>query len=141
MGTHAISLGGDDVPPGTAIGGDGTGRGTADIPMTLLGELVELFNQRFGESLTDADAIHPAQALIDHIDREQSATLQPQAVGNDFDDFLRGKEPFVIDGALDAGKASADFFKGVLDDEDFRHRTTYLAMRVLYDRYRREAGA
>ncbi len=59
--------------------------------------------------------------------------------GNDFDDFLRGKEPFVIDGALDAGKASADFFKGVLDDEDFRQRTTYLAMRVLYDRYR--AGA
>ncbi|MEJ7784537.1 MAG: class I SAM-dependent DNA methyltransferase [Solirubrobacteraceae bacterium] len=43
---------------------------------------------------------------------------------------------YVIDGALDAGKASADFFKGVLDDEDFRQRTTYLAMRVLYDRYR-----
>ena len=44
----------------------------------------------------------------------------------------------MIDGALDAGKASADFFKGVLDDEDFRRRTTYLAMRVLYDRYRAE---
>ncbi len=139
VGTQAITLGGEDVRPGTAIGGDGTGRGTADIPMSLLGELVELFNQRFGESLTDVDAIHPAQALIDHIDREQSATLQPQAVSNDFDDFLRGKEPFVIDGALDAGKASADFFKGVLDDEDFRQRTTYLAMRVLYDRYRGES--
>ncbi len=54
---------------------------------------------------------------------EQCATLRPQAAGNDFDDFVRGKEPFVIDGALDAGKASADFFKGVLDDEDFRSRT------------------
>jgi type I restriction enzyme R subunit len=141
VGTQAITLGGEDVPPGSAIGGDGTGRGSADIPMSLLGELVELFNQRFGESLTDADAVHPAQALIDHIDREQSATLQPQAIGNDFDDFLRGKEPFVIDGALDAGRASADFFKGVLVDEDFRQRTTYLAMRVLYDRYRGESGA
>jgi len=26
----------------------------------------------------------------------------------------------------------------LLDDEDFRRRTTYLAMRVLYDRYRAE---
>ncbi len=140
LGSQAITLGGEDVPPGTAITGDGTGRGGDDIPMSLLGELVELFNQRFGESLTDADAVHPAQALIDHIDRERSATLQPQAVSNDFEDFLRGKEPYVIDGALDAGKASADFFKGVLDDEDFRQRTTYLAMRVLYDRYRAGGG-
>lgn len=135
VATHTIKLGSEEVGPGSAIGGDGTGRG-GDIPMTLLGELVELFNQRFGESLTDADAVHPAQALIDHIDREQSGTLRPQAASNEFDDFLRGKEPFVIDGALDAGKVSADFFRGVLDDEDFRRRTTYLAMRVLYDRYR-----
>jgi type I restriction enzyme, R subunit len=135
VATHTIKLGDEEVEPGSAIGGDGTGR-HGDIPMTLLGELVELFNQRFGEVLTDADAIHPAQALIDHIDREQSATLRPQAASNEFDDFLRGKEPFVIDGALDAGKVSADFFRGVLDDEDFRQRTTYLGMRVLYDRYR-----
>ena len=71
------------MQPGSAIGGDGTGRRADDIPMSLLGELVELFNQRFGESLTDADAIHPAQALIDHIDREQVGTLRPQAVSND----------------------------------------------------------
>ena len=38
-------------------------------------------------------------------------------------------------------KASEDFFRGVLDDEDFRRRTTYLAMRVLYDRYRADAPA
>lgn len=136
-GTTSITLGQDGVEPGTAFGGDGTGR-HADIPMSLLGELVELFNDRFGESLTDADAIHPAQALIDHIDREQAGVLRPQALGNDFDDFLRGKEPLVIDGALDAGKASEDFFKGVLDDDDFRARTTFLAMKVLYGRYRDE---
>jgi len=53
---------------------------------------------------------------------------------------VRGKEPLVIDGALDAGRVSADFFRGVLDDEDFRRRTTHLAMRVLYDRYRGEAA-
>ena len=144
IGTQAISLGDETVGPGSAIGGDGTGRGgVGGIPMSLLGELVELFNQRFGESLSDADAIHPAQALIDHIDREQAAHLHPQAASNEFDDFVRGKEPLIIDGALDAGKASADFFKGVLDDEDFRSRTTYLAMRVLYDRYRGdgESGA
>ena len=41
--------------------------------MSLLIELVELFNRRFGESLTDADAIHPAQALIDHIDPSRPA--------------------------------------------------------------------
>ncbi|HEY4277552.1 MAG TPA: DEAD/DEAH box helicase family protein [Conexibacter sp.] len=136
IGTQRIRLGDEAVEPGAAFGGDGTGRARDDIPMTLLGELVELFNQRFGETLTDADAIHPAQALIDHIDREQSETLRHQAISNDFDDFLRGKEPLVIDGALDAGRVSEDFFRGVLDDDDFRQRTTYLAMRVLYDRYR-----
>jgi type I restriction enzyme R subunit len=141
-GTQAIALGAEDVAPGHAIRGDGTGRGmSGDIPMSLLGELVELFNQRFGESLTDADAIHPAQALVDHIDRERAQTLRPQAISNAFDDFVRGKEPLVIDGALDAGKVSADFFRGVLDDEDFRRRTTFLAMRVLYDRYREEESA
>ena len=62
--------------------------------------------------------------------------LRPQALGNDFDDFLRGKEPLVIDGALDAGKASQDFFKGVLDDDGFRARSTFLAMMVHYERYR-----
>jgi type I restriction enzyme R subunit len=137
IGTQSLTLGNEEVQPGTAISGDGTGRAAGgDIPMSLLGELVELFNHRFGEHLTDADAIHPAQALIDHIDREQSVTLRRQAASNDFDDFVRGKEPFIIDGALDAGKVSADFFRGVLDDDDFRQRTTYLAMRVLYDRYR-----
>jgi type I restriction enzyme R subunit len=142
LATQRLTLGGEEVQPGTAISGDGTGRAAGgEIPMSLLGELVELFNQRFGESLTDADAIHPAQALIDHIDSEQSGTLRQQATSNDFDDFLRGKEPFVIDGALDAGKVSADFFRGVLDDEDFRRRTTYLAMRVLYDRYRSDESA
>ncbi len=141
VATQALKLTGEDVEPGSAIGGDGTGRGPGgDIPMSLLAELVELFNQRFGGTLSDADAIHPAQALIDHIDREQAGTLRPQAATNEFDDFVRGKEPFVIDGALDAGQASADFFKGVLDDEDFRLRTTYLAMRVLYDRYRDEGS-
>lgn len=140
VATENLVLGDDRAEPGSAIGGDGTGRSGGEIPMTLLGELVDLFNQRFGESLTDADAVHPAQALIDHIDREQATTLRRQAVSNDFDDFVRGKEALIIDGALDAGKASADFFKGVLDDDDLRARTTYLAMRVLYDRYRTEAA-
>ena len=42
----------------------------------------------------------------------------------------------MIGGALDAGKASRDFFKGVLDDDDFRARTAFLAIRVLPERYR-----
>ena len=47
-------------------------------------------------------------------------------------------------GPRPAPPQALDFFKGVLNDEDFRRRTTYLAMRVLYDRYRggeAEAGA
>ena len=58
LGTTAIALGDGEVRPGSAIAGDGTGRAGGEIPMRLLGEFVELFNQRFGESLTDADAIH-----------------------------------------------------------------------------------
>lgn len=107
--------------------------------MGALGELVELFNERFGGALTEADAVHPAQGLIDHIDRSNHDTLVDQARANEFDDFLRDKEKLVIAGALTADQASSDFFRGVLDDEDFRTRATYLAMRVLYDRYRETA--
>jgi len=60
LGTENIRLGGD-TDPLSAIRGDGTGSAIApkDVPMGLLGELVELFNQRFGADLTDADALRP----------------------------------------------------------------------------------
>jgi type I restriction enzyme R subunit len=140
IGTASIGLT-DDQEPLTAITSDGTGspRGQGELPMGVLGELVELFNERFGGHLTEADAVHPAEGLIDHIDRTNQDTLADQAKANDFDDFLRDKEKLVIAGALTADQASSDFFRGVLDDEDFRTRATYLAMRVLYDRYRSDS--
>src|SRR5450755_3981025 len=45
--------------PLSAITGDGTGTGSGQgqIPMSKLGELVELFNERYGAKLGDTDAL------------------------------------------------------------------------------------
>lgn len=64
--TLDLGLAGGDMDPLTSIRGDGIGRGSGgDVPMGLLGELVEMFNSRFGGELSDADARRPVQDLID----------------------------------------------------------------------------
>lgn len=141
VGTEHLRLGDDEPVPLTAITGDGTGspRG-GDLPMGLLGELVELFNERFGSELTDADAVRPIEHIIDKV-AEQNDGLRDQAVANDFDDFQRGKEALVIGATLEVKDVNDLVLQKLLDDEHLRERATYLVMRTLYERYRGEPAA
>jgi len=134
QGATRLKLGTEEPEPLSAIGGDGTGRGEIELPMGLLGELVELFNERYGEQLSDADLIRPMQQIVERVSAEDG--LREQAVGNDFDDFIRGKEGMVVDATLDVKGVNDELIKRILDDAEFRQRATGLVMRSLYDRFR-----
>ncbi len=134
---------GEPAEPLSAIGGDGTGAGGgAEIPMGLLGELVEMFNERFGAELSDADAVRPVQHLIDKAaEIGEGEGLRAQALGNRFADFERGKEGVLIDATLQVKDVNDAILQRLLDDETVRAQMTHLVMRSLYDRYTGAEGA
>jgi type I restriction enzyme, R subunit len=138
-GTTAIALEGGDKPL-SAISGDGSGspRGAGEIPMGLLGELVDLFNERFGAQLTDGDAVRPIQHIIDKVAEDEG--LRHQALANEFEDFERGKDAVVIGATLKVKDVNDLILQKLLDDEELRERATHLVMRSLYERYHAEAA-
>jgi type I restriction enzyme R subunit len=135
--TRDLGLGDGEVGPLTSISGDGTGRGSGgEVPMGLLGELVHMFNERFGEELSDADAVRPVQDLIDKAaEIGETEGLRAQAVGNSFEDFARGKEDVLIDATLRVKDVNDLILQKLLDDEHVRTQMTQIVMRSLYDRY------
>jgi type I restriction enzyme, R subunit len=120
----AITLGGDDVQPLIAITGDGTGGGAGEIPMSLLGELVDLFNERYGAELGEVGALKVMTDVRDNV-REENPDLADQAEANSRDDFVRERDNLLIGAALAVGgdrERQATLLKALLDDEDFRVR-------------------
>lgn len=138
VGTESIKLGGDDTDPLTAIFGEGEGRKVGDVPLGLLGELVALFNDRFGADLSETDAVKPIQQVLDKV--AENEALRDQALNNDFDDFERGKEALIIGATLNVQDVNDMVLRKLLDDEDVRSRMTHLIMRGLYDRFNAEAA-
>jgi type I restriction enzyme R subunit len=136
--TENLGLSGSgDADPLASIRGDATGHGAGgEVPMGLLGELVEMFNERFGAELSDQDAVRPVQHLIDkaaEIGEEEG--LRAQAIGNSFEDFERGKEDVVLNATLQVTDINDLVLKKLLDDEQVRSQMTHLVMRSLYDSY------
>jgi type I restriction enzyme R subunit len=137
IATESIGLDDSDPEPLKAVGGDGTGAKSGDVPMGLLSELVALFNDRFSAELSDADAVRPIQQVIDKVGEDEG--LRDQALANDFDDFNRGKESVVIGATLDVKDVNDLVLQKLLDDEDVRARATHLIMRSLYERFQEES--
>jgi len=135
----SIVLGGETEPL-SAITGDGTGKRIDSdlIPMSLLGELVEIFNSRFGADLNDNDMVGPVTQITEKI-AENDPGLSAQAVANTFDDFRRGKQQAVIDATLDVKGVNDKVLPALLDDEELLSRVTEAAMRAVYEQFRRDA--
>lgn len=92
--------------------------------MGLLGELVELFNERFGASLTEADAAARSRrssttSTTSYAARIIGATMETQ----------------------DETTATNFFLQKLLDDPLAREHATRLVMHSPYDRFRGEAAA
>ncbi len=80
--------------------------------------------------------------IVDKMGEQED--LREQAVANDFDDFLRGKENIIIGATMetqDETTATNYFLQKLLDDPLAREHATRLVMRSLYDRYVGEAAA
>ena len=142
LDTEAITLG-DDAAPLSAITGDGTGSGAGpgQIPMSKLGELVELFNERYGAELGDTDALKVVTDVRDAV-RNTNPELADQASANSREDFVAERDELLIDAALSVGtdrERQARLLKTLLDDEDFRDRAGALIFGSIYDTYTTEA--
>jgi type I restriction enzyme R subunit len=113
-GQHEIGLTGTEEPL-EAFGGDGTGS-THEPEMGKLSEVVELLNERFGMSLTDAD-----QLYFDQIEETlvQSPELQKQAQANEIDNFRFGFEQKFEAAVIDRQGANEELFKKIMDDPEF----------------------
>ncbi|PTL56137.1 type I restriction endonuclease subunit R [Paraconexibacter algicola] len=138
VGTEKIALGDEDVEPLKAITGDGTGAGgRGEIPMGLLGELVELFNERYGADLGDTDMLKVATDVRDTI-RDKEPGLAEQAANNSREDFVRDRDGMLIDAAMTVDgdrDRQAALLKAFLDDEDFRARAGQLIFGAIFDSY------
>ncbi len=138
LGTEAIDLTGE-ASPLSAITGDGTGTagGAGQIAMSVLGELVELFNERYGGELGDADALKVVTDVRDAV-RDTNPQLADQATANSRDDFVADRDDLLIDAALSVGTdraRQAKLLRALLDDEDFRARAGSLIFGSIYESY------
>ncbi len=140
LGAEAIGLSEEDAHPLAAIGGDGTGGGAGpgQIPLGALGELVEVFNGRYGEQLGDADALRVLEEVRETV-KDEHAGLGAQAGANSREDFVRHRDDLLIGAALSVSgdrDQQAVLLKAMLDDDDFRARAGELIMGSIWDGYR-----
>jgi type I restriction enzyme R subunit len=142
LGTENISLRGDEPDPLSAIRGNGTGSAIApkDVPMGLLGELVELFNERFGADLTDADALRPLLQVGDVI-AEENPHFRDQALSNSEEDFVAGKEDIVTDAMFKVSDVNDAVLKQSLNDDELLGRISAFLMKALYQSYNADTAS
>lgn len=138
LATEHIELDADEAKPLTATAGDGTGKtsGQGEIPMGMLGELVELFNERYGKELSDADALRVLTDVRDNV-AAANPQLVDQAGANTREDFIANRDAMLIDAAMDTGSdrdRQGEVLKALLDDDDFRKRAGSLIFWSIYDK-------
>ncbi|WP_249010488.1 type I restriction endonuclease subunit R [Conexibacter sp. DBS9H8] len=138
LATEHIELDADEAKPLTATAGDGTGKtsGQGEIPMGMLGELVELFNERYGKELSDADALRVLTDVRDNV-AAANPQLVDQAGANTREDFIANRDAMLIDAAMDTGSdrdRQGEVLKAFLDDDDFRKRAGSLIFGSIYDK-------
>lgn len=136
--TIELPVGAEPLPPP----GAGTAGATGEIPMNEIGILVALFNERYGEGLTDDDVLRTFTAMRDELQRA-NPQLQAQAESNDRADFTREREDLVVDAAAavtDGQTRQGEFLKVILDDDDMRARVTEVLMGAIWDGVRAKAA-
>jgi type I restriction enzyme R subunit len=136
-GAESIELKAGDGKPLPPISGGETRGGQGEIPMSALAELIEVFNERYGQELGDADALRVVSEVRDTV-RDANPELADQAQANSRGDFVAERDELLIDAALSVGtdrERQAALLKALLDDDDFRTRAGELIFGSIYDAY------
>lgn len=132
-GEHDVSLN----PEGTAeMKGFGDGSGGAKEPeKSLLSELVERFNERFGTSFTDDDVVKPLnEAMAD-------PKVRQAAVANDEENFGHVFGPVFEEKMMDHFETAADLGRRYFGPEpDFRSSLNRSARSAAWRLIRRQEG-
>lgn len=137
LGSEALGLGEDELEPLMAIGGGGTGpTGSGQIPLGVLGELVESFNSRYGADLSEADVVKPLEHIVQRV--VASEGMAEQANANELADFKRGKEGVLIDATLDVQDISGKLLQALLNDEALRERAFDGILQAAYEQLREQ---
>lgn len=140
VGTTDIGLTGEHDPL-IAVPDDGGPIGDGEIPLSLLDELVELFNERYGADLGDGDMLKVATAVRDAI-RNTNPQLAEQAANNSREDFVRDRDQLLVEATLTVDgdrDRQAALLKAILDDDDFRSRAGHAIFGAIFDGYRESA--
>lgn len=138
--SQTIELSSGTEPLRTFFGGDEPqGVDPGAVPMGLLAELVETFNQRFGHGLTDADLVEPLVQVTNKI-VTNNPEFADEAHANEFEDFNRGKDQEVIKAIVEVQDVNDHLLKALLDDDDFREQFTEMALLTIYSQARENSG-
>jgi len=135
-GEHSIKLAGSDEAL-ASFTGDGTGE--KYVPATgKLSEIIDVLNERFGLSLTEADELY-----FDQIEETlvKSGELKAQAQANEIDNFRFPFEQSFDAAVVDRQEANEELFKKMLEDEEFRGAVKELLLKKVYGRLNDDAAA
>ncbi len=115
--------------------GDAAG-GQQELDLERLSSIIEVLNERFGSSLTEADKL-----LFNQFEESWAADqeLADQAQNNSIENFRLVFDRKFLQTIITRVDANDDIYKRILDDDDFRDALGEFYLRKVYDRLR--AGA
>jgi type I restriction enzyme R subunit len=135
-GEHTIKLKPTDEPL-DAFSGDGTGP-THEPETGKLSEVIDVLNERFGLTLTEADKLY-----FDQIEETlvKSDELKAQAKANEIDNFRFPFEQRFDAAVVDRQEANEELFKKLLEEPEFRDAVKGLLLERVYERLTDEPAA
>jgi type I restriction enzyme, R subunit len=128
-GEHKVKLGPADEPL-ASFTGDGTGE-KYEPETGKLSEIIDVLNERFGLTLTEADELYFEQIEETLI---KSGELKAQAQANEIDNFRFPFEQKFDAAVVDRQEANEELFKKMLEDTEFRDAVKEVLLKKVYGR-------
>ncbi|MFD0772851.1 type I restriction endonuclease subunit R [Streptomonospora algeriensis] len=135
-GEHDIGLAeeGEQALPGFS---ENAGSGSDDPKKALLSEIIEMFNERFGQGLSEADQLmleERLSAVMDIADVEQAAVVNSEEA------FAHVFDPAMDDAMLERAEANSKFTDRYFGEDEFRSALTGSMRRAAFRILRKRHG-
>lgn len=131
-----LSLGEGEPGPLPGLPGEGRGR-EADEPRSLLSQLIDALNERFGASLGEADLIWFEQQQIE---LRSDHDVRAVALHNDEQQFSVFLKPRIEQAIVERHQANGELFESYFASDERRELIDEFLIRSLYGVIRGEAG-
>jgi type I restriction enzyme R subunit len=131
-----LSLGEGEPDPLPGLPGEGRGR-QADEPRSLLSQLIDALNERFGAGLGEADLIWFEQQQIE---LRSDHDVRAVALHNDEQQFSVFLKPRIEQAIVERHQANGELFESYFASDERRELIDEFIIRSLYGGIRGEAG-